>query len=60
LTPRQKLILTLPLIAVVVLVLIYLGLFNSPLVIAAIFVLWVVVSLRNRRKFAKQRAESGK
>ena len=55
LTPREKLIVVLPLIAGVVIVLVYFGLFTSPLVIAVIFVLWVAVSLRNKRKFDKER-----
>ncbi len=55
-TPRQKLILALPLIAAAVIVLVYFRLFSSPLVILTIFVLYVVVSLANRRKFRKQRA----
>ena len=54
-TPREKLIVVLPLIAGVVIVLVYYGLFANPLVIAVIFVLWVAVSLRNRRKFDRER-----
>ncbi len=53
--PRTKLLLTLPIIAVAVLVLLYFRLFASPLVIAVIFVLYVAVSLRNKRKFNKER-----
>jgi len=56
-TPRTKLILVLPIIAVLVIVLVYFGLFSSPVVIVAIFIAYVVVSLRNRRKFNKQRGE---
>jgi Flp pilus assembly protein TadB len=59
-TPRQKLYLALPLIAVAVIVLVYFQLFSSPIVIAILFVAYVTVSLLNRRKFARQRAESGK
>jgi len=59
LTPRTKLFLILPVIAVLVIVLVYFQLFSSPVVIAVIFVAYVAVSLRNRRKFAKQREESG-
>ena len=55
LTPRQKLMVVLPVIAGLVIVLVYFGLFQNPLVIVAIFVLYVAVSLRNRRKFRKQR-----
>ena len=53
-TPRTKLLVALPLVAVFVIVLAYFQLFFSPVVIAAIFVLYVAVSLRNRRKFGKQ------
>jgi Flp pilus assembly protein TadB len=57
LTPREKLIVILPVIAGLVIVLVYFGLFANPLLIAVIFVLWVAVSLRNRRKFERQRGE---
>lgn len=53
-SPRTKLLLALPVIAAAVLVLVYFQLFTDPIVIAAIFVLWVAVSLRNRRKFNRQ------
>jgi Flp pilus assembly protein TadB len=56
LTPREKLIVVLPLIAGVVIVLVYFGLFANPLVIVVIFVLWVAVSLRNKRKFNRESA----
>jgi ABC-type dipeptide/oligopeptide/nickel transport system permease subunit len=59
LTPRTKLLLSLPVIAAFVLVLVYFQLFSSPVIIAIIFVAWVVMSLRNRRKFADQRARKG-
>jgi Flp pilus assembly protein TadB len=55
LKPRTKLLLSLPIIAAVVLVLLYYRLFASPLVIAVIFVLYVAVSLRNKRKFSKEK-----
>ncbi len=55
LSPRTKLLISLPIIAAAVIVLVYFQLFASPLVIALIFVLWVAVSLRNRRKFERQR-----
>jgi Flp pilus assembly protein TadB len=55
LKPRTKLLLSLPIIAAVVIVLLYFRLFASPLVIAVIFVLYVVVSLRNKRKFSRER-----
>ena len=53
-SPRAKLLFSLPVIAVAVIVLVYFRLFASPVVIAVIFILYVVVSLRNRRKFRKQ------
>ncbi|MDG6953184.1 MAG: hypothetical protein JRN16_05500 [Nitrososphaerota archaeon] len=53
-SPRAKLLLSLPVIAAAVIVLVYFRLFASPVVIAVIFILYVVVSLRNRRKFRKQ------
>ena len=59
-TPRTKLLLSLPIIAAFVIVLVYLQLFSSPVIIAIIFVAWVAVSLRNRKKFADQRARKGK
>lgn len=55
-TPRTKLILVLPIIAAFVIVLVYFQLFSSPVIIAIIFVAWLVVSLLNRRKFSEQRA----
>lgn len=52
---RTKLLLALPVIAAFVLVLVYFQLFTSPVVIAVIFVLYVAVSIRNRRKFNRQK-----
>jgi ABC-type dipeptide/oligopeptide/nickel transport system permease subunit len=57
LTPRTKLLLVLPFIAVLVIIMVYLQLFTSPIVIAIIFVAWLAVSLRNRRKFEGQKAK---
>jgi Flp pilus assembly protein TadB len=57
LKPRTKLLLALPIIAAAVLVLLYFRLFASPLVIAVIFVLYVVVSLRNKRKFNREKGQ---
>ncbi|MDG6901110.1 MAG: hypothetical protein JRM80_04035 [Nitrososphaerota archaeon] len=51
---RTKLLLTLPFIAAFVILLAYFQLFTSPLAIALIFALYVVVSLWNRRKFGRQ------
>ena len=59
-TPRAKLMLALPIIAVFVLVLVYFQLFSSPIVIAVIFVAWVAVSLTNRRKFNRQKEQKKK
>ncbi|MDG6981640.1 MAG: hypothetical protein JRN51_11095 [Nitrososphaerota archaeon] len=53
-SPRNKLLLALPIVAALVLALAYFQLFTDPVVIAFIFVLWVAVSLRNRRKFHGQ------
>ena len=55
-TPRTKLLLALPFIAVFVLILVYFQLFTSPVAVAIIFVAYVIVSLMNRRKFNKQKA----
>ena len=55
---RTKLLLALPVIAALVLVLIYFQLFTSPVAIAIIFVLYIAVSLRNRRKFHRQEDRS--
>jgi len=55
---RTKLLLALPIIAAFVLVLVYFQLFASPVAIAVIFVLYVAVSIRNRRKFKKQENQS--
>jgi hypothetical protein len=60
LTPRTKLILAIPIIAALVFALAYFQLFTSPVVIAVIFILWVVVSLRNRRKFGKATTQKDK
>ncbi len=54
LNSRTKLLLALPVIAAFVLVLVYFQLFTSPVAIAIIFVLYIAVSLWNRRKFRKQ------
>ncbi len=56
-TPRTKLLLALPAIVAFVLVLVYFQLFANPVVIALIFVLYIAVSLRNRRKFDRQKAK---
>lgn len=58
-TPRMKLAIALPAIAALVIVLVYFQLFSSPVVIAVIFVAYIVVSLRNRKKFDRQK-EQGK
>jgi positive regulator of sigma E activity len=53
LTPRARLLVVLPVIAVLVIALIYFRLFASPVIIVVIFVLYVAVSLWNRRKFRR-------
>jgi len=59
-TPRQKLMVIIPIIAVVVIVLVYFQLFANPLVIVLIFILYVAVSLRNKRKFNRQEGKPAK
>lgn len=56
-TPRTKVLLALPVIAAFVILLAYFQLFSSPVIIAIIFVAWVVVSLLNRRKFNRQKEQ---
>ena len=56
-TPRTKLLIALPIIAALVLLLVYFQLFTSPVAIVIIFMLYVAVSLRNRRKFNKRAPE---
>lgn len=55
-TPRQTLFLVFPIIVVLVLLLTYLQVFSSTIVIAVLVVLYFVVSIRNKRKFSKQKA----
>jgi len=52
---RIALLVAIPVIVAAVLVLTFLGFFSSELVIAVLVVLYAVVSLANRRKFAKQK-----
>lgn len=54
---RVLLLVAVPAIVAVVLALTFLGVFSSPVVIAVVVVLYAVVSLVNRRKFAKQKQE---
>jgi membrane protein implicated in regulation of membrane protease activity len=51
---RTKLMIALPVIAVLVIVLVYFQLFTNPLVDLGIVALYVVVSLWNRRKFKRE------
>lgn len=53
-TPRQKIIVLVPVLALLVAGLAYFQLFSSPLVIGVIVALYVIVSILNRRKFARQ------
>lgn len=57
---RTKLTIALPVIAVLVIVLIYFQLFTNPLVDLGIVVLYVAVSLWNRRRFNREKAGPGK
>jgi membrane protein implicated in regulation of membrane protease activity len=59
LTPRNKLLLALPLVAVFVFLLAYFQLFTNPEVDVLILALFVAVSLWNRRKFSKQKEGRG-
>lgn len=54
-TPKRAVFVALPFIAVVVALLTYFRLFSSTVVILILLVLYVAVSLRNRRKFSKQK-----
>lgn len=54
---RIALLVAIPVIVVVVLVLTFLRVFSSEVVIAVLVVLYAVVSLVNRRKFARQKQE---
>ncbi len=54
---RIVLLIAIPLILAIVLVLTFLGFFSSYVFIAVMVVLYAVVSLINRRKFAKQEQE---
>jgi len=58
LTRRHLFFIAIPLIAAAVIALAYFGAFRSPYVIAALVVLYIVVSIRNRRKFAKRKENS--
>ena len=57
LTPKQKMMIVVPLVAGLVMILLYLGLFANPLVFVAVVVLYFAVTLRNRRKFNRQKEE---
>lgn len=52
---RTKLMIAIPLTAAAVIALAYFQMFTNPFVIALIFLLWVAVSLRNKRKFGRQK-----
>ncbi len=54
---NRALLIAIPAILVAVLLLTYLGFFSSVVPIVVIFVLYVVVSLFNRRKFKRQEAQ---
>ncbi len=57
---RTKLTVALPVIAVLVIVLVYFQLFTNPLVDLGIVGLYVVVSLWNRRKFNREKEQAEK
>ncbi|MDV3277987.1 MAG: hypothetical protein LYZ69_05910 [Nitrososphaerales archaeon] len=54
-TSRRTVLLILPLVAIFVIILTYLQLFSSTLVIVVLLALYAAVSLRNRRKFSKEK-----
>jgi hypothetical protein len=54
-TPRRALIIAIPSVALVVLILTYFQLFSSTFVVLLLLGLYVLVSLRNRKKFSKQK-----
>ena len=58
LNSRTKLMIALPVIAALVIVLVYFQLFTNPLVDLGIVVLYVVVSLWNRRKFNREKEQA--
>ncbi len=57
---RQELYIALPVIAVVVLLLTYFRLLSSTVVIVVILVLYIAVSIRNRRKFKRQEVKQSR
>ena len=57
--PLRLFYFALPIIAVVVIVMAYFRLFSSPLVIATLVVLYVIVSYRNKKRFAKRKEGPG-
>lgn len=54
-TPRRALIIAIPSVALAVLILTYFQLFSSTFVVLLLLGLYVLVNLRNRRKFSKQK-----
>lgn len=54
LSRRLTAYLALPVIAVAVLLMTYFRLFSSTVVIAVLVVLYVIISVRNRKKFSKR------
>jgi Flp pilus assembly protein TadB len=50
--------LALPVIAGLVIILVYFQLFANPIVILVVFILYVAISLRNKRKFRKQKEKA--
>ena len=54
-TPRQKMVIVVPIVAALVIGFVYFGLFTNPYVILAVFVAWLAITLRNKRKFDRQK-----
>lgn len=53
-TPKQKMAVVLPIVAALVIAFVYFGLFTNPYVIIVVFAAWLIVTIRNRRKFGRQ------
>ena len=54
-TPKQKMIIVVPVVAALVIGFVYFGLFTNPYVILAVFIAWLAITLRNKRKFDRQK-----
>lgn len=50
-TPKQKMVVVVPIVAALVIAFIYFGFFTNPYVILGVFLAWLAVTVWNRRKF---------